>query len=53
MDKKGLEKWLDRMLAEGKAVTYPCGHFAGREWCRSFDKKTGELLNACRIRRVR
>ena len=39
MNKKGLEKWLDRMLAEGKAVTYPCGHFVGREWCRSFDEK--------------
>jgi len=39
MDKKGLGKWLDRMLAEGKAVTYPCGHFAGRVMLRSFDEK--------------
>ena len=39
MNKKGLEKWLDRLFAEGKAVTYPCGHFVGREWCRSFDEK--------------
>ena len=39
MNKKGLEKWLDRMFAEGKAVAYPCGHFSGREWRRSFDEK--------------
>ena len=39
MDKKGLEKWLDCMFAEGKAVTYPRGHFVGRVMLRSFDEK--------------
>ena len=39
MDKKDLEKWLDRMFAEGKAVTYPCGHFVGRVMLGSFDEK--------------
>lgn len=39
MNKKGLEKWLDRMFAEGKAVTYPCGHFVGRVMLGSFDEK--------------
>ena len=39
MNKKGLGKWLDRMFAEGKAVTYPCGHFVGRVMLGSFDEK--------------
>ena len=39
MNKKGLEKWLDRMFAEGKAATHPRGHFSGRVMLRSFDEK--------------
>ena len=44
MNKKGLEKWLDRMFAEGKAVTYPCGHFVGRVMLKSFDEKLASCL---------
>ena len=49
MDKKGLEKWLDRMFAEGKAVTYPRGHFVGRVMLRSFDGKLASCLTLAEL----